>query len=390
MNSDHLSVGGHNTYILVLVVALVYWTYRVGYAVYEALRVLVILQPETEEVGSREDSVLSRLGLRRPRESSVLVLGGVNELVDEFKILTRRHIEQIIAASADLRHPPQTPVIKHLHSHINVETISGQDPRNAVSFTVDTTRKCAVFACLNLPLKTIELEAGRAAVVGESEGGPTETRLWWRDVVWTSIFPFTKRRLQFSGAGEGGAGQRPIHPLSPLRALAATGQRISPPHGGVGFGLAVTIAPSSIRSASEGGEVVVPLLLGVASMADGEGGWGSMELTLCKLSTEGRIEVLKQVVITSEGGNAGIVAISGLYGLEENHTNECMICCDERINTALLPCCHCALCQNCAPNLRDGRCPICRVAYTGYVSLPFRTPPPLSGVLSPLLSSPPR
>ena len=130
-----------------------------------------------------------------------------------------------------------------------------------------------------------------------------------------------------------------------------------------------------------GGLALVPLVVGI--FVASEGGIGrATELTLCKRSQGGsRVEVVKQILLPD------MVAISGLYGLEENHNSECMICCDERINTSLLPCCHCALCENCAPNLRDGRCPICRVPYTGYVTLPFRNQQlnTSTTVLSPLL-----
>jgi hypothetical protein len=284
----------------------------------------------------------------------------VNELVNEFKILSRRHIEQIIAASVDLRHPPQALLVKQIVAHINAEDIVLVE--ETLNFTVDATRTCRVFACLNLPLGVIEDEAGR----GDRTTGNT-SNAWWKEIVLSSILPYRKLNSFQVLTGAYGLGSAQGDRVSPLQALAASGVRLEP-----GLNSSVRVAPSAI--AAEAGRSSVPLVLGVVT-AD-----GAMELTLCRFQGERRVEVVKQILLPD------FVAISGLYGLEDNHSNECMICCDERINAVLLPCCHCALCENCAPNLRDGRCPICRVPYTGYVTLPFRTEGNI-GVLSPLLQS---
>lgn len=59
-----------------------------------------------------------------------------------------------------------------------------------------------------------------------------------------------------------------------------------------------------------------------------------------------------------------------IYGFEDGIV-ECMICCDANVSTVLLSCCHASTCESCANSLRDGKCPICRAAFTSKVILPI-------------------
>ena len=60
--------------------------------------------------------------------------------------------------------------------------------------------------------------------------------------------------------------------------------------------------------------------------------------------------------------------IPSFYGIDER---TCTICCDANIDTLLIDCAHCALCEGCANSLRDNRCPICRKAFTEKIIIPI-------------------
>ena len=325
------SVGGHNTLVSLIVVLVALWAYKVSHRIYKAFKLLTALQPEE----SQETSQV------RP---AVLHLPGVVHLLHELKVLSRRHLEQVVASSSQLRHAPVTPSTLQLKAHIDCENILLSGSTLSVTVELATGASAKVFAAVNVPFSI--LEVWPASSVSDT---PARTH-WWREAVIAALLPCSKR---FSGEPPApetaiNAGSR----LSPLRALAAAGTPLQQSQ-------RVEVAVSQMASDEAG---LIPLAVGVAY---GEG----MEVSLCKIGLNNRVEVVKQLLLP-EG-----LTICGLYGFEESSAPECMICCDRRVNTVLLPCCHCSLCQICAQNLRDGKCPICRSVYASYVSLPVREPP---------------
>merc|ERR1712232_1158057 len=48
-----------------------------------------------------------------------------------------------------------------------------------------------------------------------------------------------------------------------------------------------------------------------------------------------------------------------------------MICYSRLKNVLLLPCRHCSVCHACLRSLRDEKCPLCRSAFSSYVTLPI-------------------
>ncbi|CAK0908893.1 unnamed protein product [Prorocentrum cordatum] len=85
-------------------------------------------------------------------------------------------------------------------------------------------------------------------------------------------------------------------------------------------------------------------------------------------------EIVRQLCF---GERSPAYEIHGIYGFEDEGEGECMICYDRPKNVLLLPCHHCTVCHQCLRSLRDEKCPLCRSAFSSYVTLQFsRAAPP--------------
>ena len=67
---------------------------------------------------------------------------------------------------------------------------------------------------------------------------------------------------------------------------------------------------------------------------------------------------------------------NGIFGFEDNNPNpECMICCDDVVNTVLIPCAHASTCESCTNSFRDSKCPICRTLFNMKITIPVKPIP---------------
>jgi Zinc finger, C3HC4 type (RING finger) len=327
------SVGGHNSLVTLILVLISLWFYRVVSRIFESIKILKSLRPSDAIEGDEFTG-----------SPSVLHLPGVNHLVEELKILSRRHLEQIVASSSQLRHAPVVPAVFSVLAHIDAESISLDGSVVSCDILLSNNATARSFAVSNVPFSIIEVWSVPQTNVSMSG------TIWWRDAVLSALLPCSKRLVgEATALNVSRENNVETNRLAPLRALESGGVRISSSG-------KITLPVSQMGQDDTG---MIPLVVGVAC---GEG----MELSLCKVGSSGRVEVIKQLLLPQG------LTICGLYGFEESSSPECMICCDRRVNTVLLPCCHCSLCQICAQNLRDGKCPICRGIYSSYVSLPVR------------------
>ena len=326
------SVGIHNTLVSFILAVLSILAYKIVNRIYEALKILTSLQPVETQVNPVDSIESTR---------SVLLLPGVSHLIDELQLLSRRHLEQIVASSSQLRSAPVATPIFHLLAHIEPENIVLSESR--ISFTVEIAANVSahIFAATNVPFTFLENPSD------SSQHDVAERSQWWRDNVISALLPCSKRFIRDEHAHVTDRENEHVNKYSRLRSLAANGTSIKQSQ-------RAEITVSRIASDEVG---IIPLVLGVAY---GE----TFEVTLCRIGTSNRVEVVRQLILP-EG-----LTICGLYGFEQSSTPECMICCDRRVNAVLLPCCHCSLCHSCAQNLRDGKCPICRGVYSSYISLP--------------------
>ena len=325
------SVGGHNTLVSLVIVIVSIWAYRIISDILAALKILGALQPT-------DSSDTNIVDVDQP---SVLQLPGVNHLMDELKILSRRHLEQVVASSAQLRHAPVVPAKLSLRAHIDSDTITLSESTVTCNVEVAAGVPVKVFAAFNMPFTILDSNASHAV--------PVDRMRWWKEALFSALLPCSKMHSEESVIATTDRAKEVdmSRLMSPLRALASGGTRAQQSQ-------TVRVTVAQMTTSDSG---MIPLAVGVA-YEDG------LELSLCRVASSGRVEVIKQLILPE-----GLV-ICGLYGFEESSTPECMICCDRRVNTVLLPCCHCSLCQVCAQNLRDGKCPICRSVYASYVALP--------------------
>ncbi|CEL93991.1 unnamed protein product [Vitrella brassicaformis CCMP3155] len=98
-------------------------------------------------------------------------------------------------------------------------------------------------------------------------------------------------------------------------------------------------------------------------------------------------EVVRQVVLCSRVGNGAMGGDGGplgplgpqeakdIYGLEDEHDRDCLICMANPKDAMLLPCRHCTLCYCCLRSLRQERCPLCRVNFSSFITFPIRKDP---------------
>ena len=321
--------------VSLVIVIVTLWAYRIATDILTALKILTALQPAEIQL-SNEDAVAD--------QPSVLHLPGVNHLDDELKILSRRHLEQVVASSAQLRHPPVIPPVLPLRAHVDADTITLSESTVTCNVEVALGVTAKVFAAYNIPFSILEVTA--SPLVSE------DRFRWWKDALLSALLPCSKRVAGDLITNQTTQDVDMNRLMSPLRALASGGTRVTKSQ-------EIRVTVTQMTSVDAG---MIPLAIGVA-YEDG------VELSLCRTISNGRVEVVKQLILPEA------LQICGLYGFEESSTPECMICCDRRVNTVLLPCCHCSLCQICAQNLRDGKCPICRSVYASYVSLPVREDP---------------
>ena len=240
------------------------------------------------------------------KTSKPVVLPGVSHASDELSNLMRPHLEQIIATVDQLRSPPVAP--KELQLLAHVET--------------DGVKLVRCEGCDNIPSGvhshvSMALHATHAAKVSACMHFP-----------WSAFESLDPKVLLANSMSKD----------------SVSGQQISVP----------------VVSSGESSNDAIPLMIVVGSLS-------LLEASICRVSGE-RVDVVRQILVGKE--LEGPYQLCGLYGFEESVSPECMICYDRRVDTILLPCCHCSLCGSCAENLRDGRCPICRGVYLSYVTLP--------------------
>ena len=77
-------------------------------------------------------------------------------------------------------------------------------------------------------------------------------------------------------------------------------------------------------------------------------------------------------VMAPQDGAATSADGGGQAADDQAAESECCVCYDRRIDTALQPCGHVALCGQCAARLPQRRCPLCRAAILETVHIPRR------------------
>merc|ERR1712217_393315 len=64
-----------------------------------------------------------------------------------------------------------------------------------------------------------------------------------------------------------------------------------------------------------------------------------------------------------------------------------MICFSRLRNVLLLPCRHCSVCHPCLRSMRDEKCPLCRSAFSSYITFPIsKSPSPAEAHLAQTVS----
>jgi Zinc finger, C3HC4 type (RING finger) len=349
------SVGEHNTYVALIAFMLFAWGVIIFRRIYEALKILSMVQPSsplTPTEPSLTQFLLQFMGLKKPVRSSIVFLPQVNDLVDEFEMLNKRHLEQIILASTELRHPPAPA--KQLRMPFDVRDVSytqeNGDIRVKVKCDVAVRSVMAAYKDFKIS-ENEEIDHLRYSV----RDSTVALGRWW---IKTLFMGLTNIKIPHTIISEENPQDQMNVRINEFLEKATDKIVLSP-----GMNQVVNLTATRLSDAiPTSGNAVVPLLIAIAADS-------VILLNFCRLvPMTNRVEIQKQVYFPLD------LQICGFYGLEASpQTVECMICCDRRVDTVLIPCCHCSLCDECAKNLRDGKCPMCRSIYGSYVVLPINS-----------------
>eukprot|EP00929_Paragymnodinium_shiwhaense_P101454 TRINITY_DN64556_c0_g1_i1.p1 TRINITY_DN64556_c0_g1~~TRINITY_DN64556_c0_g1_i1.p1 ORF type:complete len:658 (-),score=128.58 TRINITY_DN64556_c0_g1_i1:166-2139(-) len=380
----------HNLFVVVVVTLLLAWGAKVAHQLVRVADVSI-----------------------RFARSQPLHLEGMSVYAADFQMLIRQHFNQILRIR---RTVPPKPVARHsLSAHLHPDSISiceSETPRPqasgrrfGVQFTIDAASPCCVKLFWGVSISAcndfVRAHADRPAA--RDAGGPLQRGVRWGTRQGAAAPPQDSQRSllemeELSGSttpGTAGAeDSRSLFPTGQFVAQsrdfflpAGVSQRYVTPGGDLvePSSLAFDLTAGWLREGSTAEDSgVMPLAIVVvaqkrpsAELGDLQGrpiieSNGQVSFVKFRSAEEASqptaAEVVRQVCFSEK---AHAREVQGVYGFEGEGDEDCMICYARAKNVLLLPCRHCSVCHACLRSLRDEKCPLCRSAFSAYITFPM-------------------